>query len=125
MMKPAKKPKGAAPSLPKSVKVRYVKSGYFRVVEADGIYGGITPQGLIQLGIFSERFPIPPEMELEVKPDGSIGNPIKKGSGGHPGIERELEISAILRPDTARALLKWLQGHLEKLDEIKKLKEGK
>src|SRR5260221_8805933 len=105
----AKEPKLPAP--PKSLKCRYVKSTQFRVMSADGMFGGITPQGLIQMSLFTERAPIPTEAEYQVTPEGGLGSEIKKGdNNGVVEIERELEVSVQLRPDTARALLVWLKG---------------
>ncbi|HLW54414.1 MAG TPA: hypothetical protein VKW06_16380 [Candidatus Angelobacter sp.] len=44
---------------PVSVCFHYVKSNYFRVIHADGMYGGLTPCGGIFFALYSDRQPLP------------------------------------------------------------------
>jgi hypothetical protein len=49
------------------VEVNYQKSGLFRVVHADGFWGGPTPKGNIHFACYSERPAIPRRTTFEVK----------------------------------------------------------
>jgi len=105
-----------------SVKFDYLKSNTFRVLHADGIYGGITPQGLLQIAFFSERFPIPTQMVYEVTPAGKLGKEIPELRVGRDALVRELDVSVLLNGEIAKALHNWLGDHLKKLEEFHKKK---
>ena len=107
------------------LKCTYVKSPHLRVVEVDGVYGGITPQGLIEMTLFSERFPTPSEVDYDITPDGKMGDEIKGSRVAPVGFERELEVRAMIRPATAKAIIAWLQNGLEKLGHIREQKDKK
>ena len=103
----------------KRLKCTYVKSPHLRVIEVDGVYGGITPQGLIEMSLFSERFPTPTEVEYEISAEGKMGAEVKGSRMAPKGFERELEVRAMIRPATAKAIVTWLQNGIEKLEQVK------
>ena len=47
----------------KILKADYIKSNLFRVVVADGAFGGLTPRGNIHIDFWSERRAIPTHCE--------------------------------------------------------------
>lgn len=125
-MKSLKKLKNvsATPKIPTkpSVKFDYLKSSSFRVLHADGIFGGITPQGLLQVAFFSERFPIPTQMAYEVTPEGKLGKEIPELRVSRGALVRELDVSVLMNGEIAKALHTWLGDHLKKLEEFHRKK---
>lgn len=57
---------------PQQVAFDYIKSNFFRVVHADGVTGGGTPNGSIHLAFFSERGPIPQREVRSINADGTF-----------------------------------------------------
>jgi hypothetical protein len=98
------------------IPVHYVKSNAFRVVHADGAYGGATAHGFIQMAFYSERVAYPRETILEISPDGvQLG---ETDVERRQGAVREIEVAAIMDLKTAESLHQWLG---QKVDELRKL----
>ncbi len=105
---------------PAGVQYHYIKSSQFRVLHADGIVGGPTPNGLIFLGLYSERSAIPQIMVHDITEAGQIGPERIDDRIGKKGIVREVEVGAVMSIETASVVISWLQ---ERIDVIKKFKE--
>src|SRR4051812_28828519 len=72
-----------------SIKFNYIKSSQFRVVHADGAYGGITPRGYIHASLYSERRPLPQLTEVPILPGDQLGE--EKPLTQKEDMVRELE----------------------------------
>lgn len=99
-----------------SVQFRYIKSEYFRVIHANGAWGGLTPQAEIHMVIFSERPAIPDAIVHAITDDGRLGKEI--ASKGEGGAVRECEVDVVLSYATSKALLAWLNGHVQQLESV-------
>jgi hypothetical protein len=99
-------------SPPESLEFHYVKSNGFRVVHADGVWGGPTPRGYITMSFFSERAPIPARISHELQtpepnsPDRIIGPEIARDA--KDGLVREVEVEVMVDLAMAKSLLGWL-----------------
>ena len=113
-------------SPPESVEFHYVKSNGFRVVHADGVWGGPTPRGYITMSFYSERAPIPRKISLELKPpepnssNRILGQEIVRDS--KDGLVREVEVEVMVDLEMAKSLLKWLRGKVRVLEGQDKTK---
>jgi hypothetical protein len=105
---------------PPQVKVNfnYIKSNQFRVIHADGIHGGITPKGNIQMALYSERQPIPQEESYQLLPSGQLGPLVDRKQRN--AIIREVEVEVLMDISVAKALKDWLQEHIETSETITK-----
>ena len=110
-------PDDRARTKPPRVTAFYQKSPSFRTIHVDGIFGGPSPQGLIQMGLFSERLAIPTEIDYGVTTEGILGSEV--GRRGKRGIVRELEINAMMTTEIAQSLRDWLDRHLKFLQKLK------
>lgn len=121
MSKPKKQfqPQIQVKQLPHKLDVHYVRSGYFRTVHVDGIFGGPTPQNLLHLGIFSERTPFPRKITFQTSPLDdtrvAFGSELKR-EVAH-GIERELEVDLIMSLKVAKSIHTWLGRKIEALEK--------
>ena len=106
---------------PKRIEFHYVKSNYFRVIHADGAYGGVTSRGLIHLDIFSERSPIPQKTQHEITVNGKLGKEVEKQ--GKSGVVREVEIGVVMNLDNAKSLVEWLNDKIAILEKHRESKE--
>jgi hypothetical protein len=64
------------------VTFHYIKSGFFRVVYATGVQGGISPKGEIQMAFFNERVPFPQQVAHSIEQSGK-----SMSVGGNPRIQ--------------------------------------
>jgi hypothetical protein len=111
------------------LRFHYIKSNHFRVIHADGAWGGLTPRLEIHMAVYSERPAIPDVIEQEINADQSLGS--ETAIHGRDGVIREVEADLVMSFPTAKALHAWLGqmlGHIEKLvaesQSVEPVKEG-
>jgi hypothetical protein len=105
---------------PKVVPFHNIKSNLFRVVHTDGAIGGITPAGLVFIGLYSERSAIPQMMVHDLTESGQVGSEHLDERVGKKGIVREVEVGATMSVEVAQTIVAWLQ---EKIDLVQKLRK--
>ena len=105
-----------AQSAPETLRFHYLKSPAFRTVHADGFHGGLTPRGLIQMSVFSERFAIPKQVVHTIEEGGRLGAEVEAERVGKIGVTREIEVNVVITPATATALIEWLTERLQKVE---------
>lgn len=106
-----------------------IKSNYFRVVFAEGVFGGVSPSGYINMALFNERFPLPTHLEYVVTDAGNLGDEILEARVGRDSIIREVETEVVLSLDGAKKMHAWLGRKIDELTVImeaisKKRQEG-
>lgn len=92
----------AANAVADRMSIDYIKSLHFRTIAPTGSITSITPIGLVQLALYSERQPIPQRVVHAIQPNGELGDIID--IIGRDAIVREVEAAITLEPDLARAL---------------------
>lgn len=102
-----------------AVRVKYhvVKSTQFRVIHADGVWGGATPHGNISISFFNERLPIPQLMELEYAP-GKSAVEVLSARVAKQGVIREVETCVIMGINEAREFREWLDMRIKELEVL-------
>ncbi|MCH7511734.1 MAG: hypothetical protein IIB19_05135 [Chloroflexi bacterium] len=95
---------------PSAIGFDFIKSNVFRVIHADGVWGGVGPHGHIQMAFFSERFPIPRRVDFELR-EGRLGQ--ETGRDTREGIVREIETEIIMNVAAATSLRDWLTTKIE------------
>jgi len=100
--------------VPGSVNMNYIKRNNCVVIHADGVYGGITPRGTINMAFFSERLAIPRTTQQTASETGNLTgeNPIES----RDGVIRELEANVVVDLNTAISYHRWLG---EKIENVK------
>jgi len=109
----------------KEIAFHFIKSPQFRVIHADGVIGGLTPNNNIHFALFSERLAIPQEVIHTINPDGSLGG--ERKPKGKEGIVREMDVDVVMSLETAVVVHEWLtkrieelKARLEKIDGIRR-----
>lgn len=104
------------------VTVHYLKSNSFRVIYTEGVHGGITPNGKIQMALYTERNPIPQQTQHSLEKVGEhaakLGTEIIDERVGREGLIREVDTEILMDAGTAKLIGKWL---LEQADEFERL----
>jgi hypothetical protein len=115
-------PKGGNGQPTQEVVLDYIKGQFFRVVHADGIIGGSTPQGQLHIAFYSERPPIPKRTVHQVSAGGALGSPIPEKTVVRDCTAiRELDVDVMMSFQVAEQFYLWLG---QRLDEMKKVFQG-
>ncbi len=105
------------------LKVDYIKSNFFRVIHADGLFGGLTPRGNIQMEIWSERQPIPRQSSYRVivEGDGSpvLGDEVMDERQSREAFIREVEVGIVIDLELAKSMIDWLKTRVAALEEAR------
>ena len=100
-----------------SLRIRYEYEQHpeAKVHYAHGVWGGINPQGEVELDFYTESDKLPPYSERILAADGSFGHEITPQDDNLRVVVRQIHSKVLLNYHTARAVLEWLQ---EKVDAI-------
>jgi hypothetical protein len=103
---------------PLQLSFHYLKSNQFRVIHADGAWGGLTLNGQLTMVLYSERPPIPKSTTHEVR-DGRLVELEEYRDARDASAVREAEVAAIMHPRVAVQLRDWLNERLTQWEEIR------
>ncbi len=98
---------------PAHIRFDYIKSNHFRVVRAEGVFGGVTPKGLIWATFWTERGPIPTQMVHPVAPEGTLEPEDRSRRVVRDAMIREAEVNVTLDLPTAVAFREWLDEKIK------------
>jgi hypothetical protein len=103
----------------KEVAFEFIKGNFFRVIHADGVWGGLTPHFDIHMDFWSERHPIPKRIVFEVTEEGAIGPEQRDRRESRDAIVREVEVGVVMGIPEAIALRDWLDTKIEQATRLK------
>jgi hypothetical protein len=105
--------------LPTRLLYHWIKSTLFRVVHADGAWGGISPRGTLHFAVYNERNAIP---QVTSRPIKQIGESFEAGAettvAAREGLVREIEVEVIMDYQTAVEFHQWLTTKIDQLRQI-------
>lgn len=96
-----------------------IKSNFFRVIQVEGAFGGISPHALLRIALFNERFAIPKHMEHVLAPDGTVGRELRSARDGRDAVVREVECELVMTLESARTLHRWLGDKIKDLEQLR------
>lgn len=103
----------------RQLKIRYLKSYDFKNTFATGVYGGISPTGLIHANFYIERTVLPDSQTVEVDEKGTVlGKPIDHKDGD---IMRELQTGVFIDVNTAQLIISWLESKIKEFEAMKNI----
>jgi hypothetical protein len=106
-------------AVPKEVRFYYEWSPLMRTIHVDGVFGGVTPHGLIQMIPFFETWRLPTSMVQRLSPDGTVGPElVDKREVDRPGMVRELEVRLVFDLDKAKKFKGWLEEKIALLEAL-------
>jgi hypothetical protein len=94
------------------------RSNLFRIVHADGVFGGIAPTGLIFMNFYSQLPPVPNRIFHEVEEDGKLGKEITAKRSGSTALVRELEVGVLIDVAVAKSFIQWLQDKIAAVEQL-------
>ncbi|MBQ9406071.1 MAG: hypothetical protein IJU37_04935 [Desulfovibrio sp.] len=102
---------------PTKIRYQYQMDGHARLETAHGVWGGINPQGEIEMNFYYESDALPAYSEQIIAPDGSLGHEILPEEQDTRVVNRYIHSRVLLNYHTARALLEWLEDQVAVLEE--------
>lgn len=103
-------------NIPSRIRYEYEHDPQARLNYAHGVWGGINPQGEIEINFYVESDKMPPFSERRVEPDGSFGQEMAPFDEEVRVVTRHIHSKVVLNYHTARALLEWLEEKIDTLD---------
>lgn len=104
------------------VKFSHKRSGLFRVVHADGAWGGANQAGIIHLTFYSEHPAIPTSVTYPVDQNGMMVDTPK--SENEVGWDREMEVSIAMTIPAAYQLRATIDNFIQiAVDQLNQLKQ--
>jgi hypothetical protein len=100
----------------KKVKAKYIYDPAYRMVAANGIYGGLTPRGDLRIDFFVE-YQEPREVAYRVD---EAGQASEEPTAREPDFLRRIQVGVLVSRDHVRSFAAWFG---QKADEIDKLAE--
>ena len=95
---------------PSRIRYEYEQDPETRLQYTHGVWGGINPQGEIEISFYLESDKMPPYSERIIAPDGSFGHEIAPYNDEERTITRHIHSRVVMNYHTARALLEWRYG---------------
>jgi hypothetical protein len=114
-----KPPEEGQKSPVKEVKFYFEYDKDYRVVASNGVWGGITPRGDLQLDFFVEKVGIPDSVEYVVTQDGKLEGEIRRDPPRQ--FVRRMQVGVLFSLEDAERLHTFLG---KRINELKKMIEN-
>jgi hypothetical protein len=92
----------------------------YRIIAVNGIWGGATPRGQVQLDFFVERQGIPEVITNRLMEDGGIGPEVPGTRKPPTRLVRTMQVGILLTIEEAENVANFIR---DRVAEIRKLKE--
>ncbi len=100
------------------VRIEFEKSPHYRLMPADGAWGGPTPRGRIMVNFFVDIPSAPYSITHDLTEDGQLGTELERSpavDGTIPRVARELQVGVLLSLEDAEGVGRWLLEQVEML----------
>lgn len=102
--------------LPNKIRYEYQEEKNLSMQYAHGVWGGINPQGEIEINFYAEQDKIPLHSERYLRQDGTFGAEMTYLEDDMRVIQRKINAKVLLSAQTAKAFLNWLTEKVELLE---------
>jgi hypothetical protein len=102
---------------PTKIRYEYEQDPQTRIRYAHGVWGGVNPQGEIEVNFYVESDKMPAYSECLIAPDGSLGHENIPFDEEARAVVRTVHSRIILSYHAARAVLEWLEDKVASLEE--------
>ena len=101
---------------PMRIRYEYEQYPETRMQLAHGVWGGINPQGEIEMNFYTESDKLPPYSERLLSQDGAFGHEVSPQDETQKVVVRTIHSKLILNYHIARAVIEWLQEKVDMLE---------
>ena len=96
-----------------------IRSEGAQIVHVDGAWGGLTTQGLVNMGLYSES-QAHPDRTVYKYPDDLPGKLTELSRIGGGYVVRQIQVQAFISIPVAKAIADWLLQKVEEAERIQK-----
>lgn len=103
---------------PGKLEIHYIKNNDFRTLFGSGVFGGVTPQGLVNVNFFTERAAIPSKVVYAVN---GLEDPLQMTEierEGKEGVIREVHFGVLMDINMAISFREWLDNKIQQIQQI-------
>ncbi len=104
-------------NLPIKVRFEYEETVSGSLNYTHGVWGGINPQGEIEMNFYQEKDKIPPFSERSLSPEGVLGPELIPFEDDTRTVVRSIHSKILVNFQTAKALHDWLAEKIEAMEE--------
>ena len=109
----------------KKITFKYKFADDYNPRYVNGAYGGVGPQGELIINFYMERQPIPKQESYKLQKAGQLGDPISRVPDDLKSqVIRFVQTGIVLNLESAKRVLGWLKGHVERLERMKGQESG-
>lgn len=105
-----------------TIKIVFSSAPGYRVVAANGVWGGLTPRGELKMDFIVDSLRTPDLVAHSIKPDGGLGDEIRR-EPAEGVLFRELQIGILLPIGHAESIAKWMLDKVKEFNDQLKLKQ--
>jgi hypothetical protein len=101
-----------------AVRIEFERSPNYRILPADGAWGGPTPRGHILINFFVDVPVAPLSVTHSLTEEGQLGPELDRSPAtqeNRPRVSREFEVGVLLSPEDAEGVARWLLSQVEML----------
>lgn len=102
------------------LEIHFLKSDYFRVIHASGVWYGGDAQKNLHLTFFNERNPIPKKIVINLNDQGHVMGEDESQRDTKVGVIREMEVDVILSFQAAVEFHRTLGENLQAIEKATK-----
>ena len=110
---------------PDEISIEWGYDKNYRLVPANGMWGGITPRGDLRIDFFVESIAVP---------DSGAGKLLNDGSGNYTEhhevsekvtMVRKMQVGVMVPPQQVQSFMRWFQDKAQKVEASSKIQPGK
>lgn len=101
---------------PVRIRYEYDQNPETRMHYAHGVWGGINPQGEIEMNFYTESDKLPEYSERLLSADGSFGHESTPQDDNQKVVLRTIHSKLLLNYHIARSIIDWLQEKVDMLE---------
>ena len=100
-----------------TVSFKYIFPSDLKELHVNGAFGGVAPDGMIRMALYSERQAIPNVEKRLMNPDKTLGD--QKEEEKKYEYVRIVQASLVFNDNVATSFINWLDGRIKDLEQIR------
>ena len=100
-----------------TVSFKYIFPSDLKELHVNGAFGGVAPDGMIHMALYSERQAIPNVEKRLMNPDKTLGD--QKEEEKKYEYVRIVQASLVFNDNVATSFINWLDGRIKDLEQLK------
>lgn len=112
-----------AKKMPSELRFVFTRALDYKIIPANGVWGGVTPRGDFRMEFFIEHTTDPKEITQKINPDGRLGEIIQRKGDGET-LTREITGAVLMTVEQAENIANWIKERIKVVRKDTKKNEG-